>query len=276
MNRIELVNTVSTLIIVRSPRVNFHPVLLTSRHTISPALCKNIEFVSLDEKLYRSLVVCKHCHMLFNNQRWNREAMGRHLDKFHRIDVYADEDEDEYYGKFNDEDSYNGKFTDYIEKHELEPINQLDQFGVREKSLPNIAQPLPVLEPSPVPSLDIIPKLCVQMQSGEGGVHALDLANDIDVASESMPSEDARGQVSTPASSVAIEEEQAAARVECTIPSAQVIIPGADLKPNVGDQVDFCSTLQLSTIKAKSTRKRTTKGAGGAGGHARSGEGGHE
>ena len=73
------------------------------------------------------------------------------------------------------------------------------------------------------------------MQSGEDGVHALDLANNIDVASESMPSEDSRGQVSTPPSSVAIEQEQAAAGLEYTITSSQVTIPGADLKPNVGD-----------------------------------------
>ena len=83
----ELRNTVSDLIIIQSPRVSFHTLIPSPRQTISADLCHNIEFVSLDEKLQRSLVVCKHCHMLFNNQRWNRQVIARHLGKFHAINI---------------------------------------------------------------------------------------------------------------------------------------------------------------------------------------------
>ena len=282
MNRLELQNTVFDLIIVRSPRLKYHPVILTSRHTISPGLCNNIEFVSLDEKLYRSLVVCKHCHMLFNNQRWNREVMGRHLDKYHGIDVYADEDD--YDGKFSGEDDYNGHFADDTGKTQLEPINQLDQDQFREKSVPKmeksqgapkypgkVVQPLQVLLPSPVSIDNIIPTLLikighpqgVEMQTGEDGVQDLKLAKDKDVPSESMPAGEMCLQFSTPPSSGAIDSEQATSPIEATISSMEVSITGVDPKPKVGDQVDFCPTLKSTSTKRKGTGKlMEKKGAG--------------
>ena len=45
------------LIIVQSERVTFHPLLLSPRHTMSPLLCRNMEFVAVDGKLYPSLAI---------------------------------------------------------------------------------------------------------------------------------------------------------------------------------------------------------------------------
>ena len=60
--------------------------VLSSRHTISPHLCRKIEFVALDDNLYRSLVVWKHWHMAFRNERWARMCMMKHLYRFHGIE----------------------------------------------------------------------------------------------------------------------------------------------------------------------------------------------
>ncbi len=119
----DLGNTVSDLIIIRSPRVSFHPLIPSPRQTISADLCNNIEFVSLDEKLHRSLVVCKHCHMLFNNQRWNRQVIGRHLDKFHGITINAGVTD------------YNNRFADGTLRTKVE---QLDQYQVNEMAIPKM------------------------------------------------------------------------------------------------------------------------------------------
>ena len=78
-------NTVSDLIIVRSDRVSFHPLLITPRGQISPLLANNLEFVCLDAKPDRCLVVCKHCHTVFYNETWNRPNISRHLSRFHGI-----------------------------------------------------------------------------------------------------------------------------------------------------------------------------------------------
>jgi hypothetical protein len=85
MERTQLRNTVSDLIIVRSDRVSFHPLLITPRCQISPLLANNLEFVCLDAKPNRCLVVCKHCHTLFYNETWNRPNISRHLSRFHGI-----------------------------------------------------------------------------------------------------------------------------------------------------------------------------------------------
>ena len=83
---------------------------------------------------------------------------------------------------------------------------------------------------------------CVQQQTSEDGVQALNLIN---VASESSSARDTGLQV-------ALAQEGEAANIECT----QVPITEADPKPEVGDQVDFCSSFNPRKPKAKSTRKR--------------------
>ena len=85
MERTQLRTTVSDLIIVRSERVTFHPLLITQRGQISPLLANNLEFVCLDAKPDRSLVVCKQCHTVFYNETWNRPNIRRHLSRFHAI-----------------------------------------------------------------------------------------------------------------------------------------------------------------------------------------------
>ena len=248
MNRIVLQKTVSDLIVVRSPRLNFHPVIPTTRQSISPGQCNNIEFVSVDEKLYRSIIVCMHCHMLFNNERWNRNVMIRHLHKFHGIDLNAEDDD------------YEGKMGDDGMKTKLEPINReapiknIDNGKRAQRQSEKVPQPEPALHHSPLLSDAIMPKVSSkighrhygQKQSIEDGVQEVNIDNAV---SESIPLQDTGLQVSTPTNAVAIAQAQESADSECT----QVPITSADLKPKVGDQNGFCLA---STTKAKSTRKR--------------------
>ena len=83
-------NTVSDLIIIRSDRVTFHPLLIAPRDQISPVLANNVEFVCVDAKQHRCLVVCKQCHTVFYNEKWNRPIIMKHLVRFHGI-VQTDE-----------------------------------------------------------------------------------------------------------------------------------------------------------------------------------------
>ena len=108
--------------------------------------------VSLDEKLHRSLVVCKHCHMMFNNQRWNRQVIGRHLDKFHAINI-------------NDTLADGTKVDDIA-------IRKM-KGGKRHstKAVPH----LPVSSDTLIPEITIknAEPDCVQQQTSEDGVQAL-------------------------------------------------------------------------------------------------------
>ena len=78
-------NIVSDLIIARSDRVTFHPLLIAPRDKISPALANNLEFVCVDTKPHRCLVVSKQCHTVFYNEAWNRPIIMKHLVRFHGI-----------------------------------------------------------------------------------------------------------------------------------------------------------------------------------------------
>jgi len=73
------------LIIVNSPRVNYHPLPDAARTTIPAALFDNVELISLDKCLINGLIVCKHCHMLYTDARWNRPIFLNHLARFHAI-----------------------------------------------------------------------------------------------------------------------------------------------------------------------------------------------
>ena len=86
MERKQLRNTVSDLIILRSDRVTFHPMLITPRDQIPPLLANNLEFVAVDAKPHRCFVVCKHCHTVFYNESWNRPIIMNHLIRFHGIE----------------------------------------------------------------------------------------------------------------------------------------------------------------------------------------------
>ena len=124
------------------------------------------------------------------------------------------------------------------------------------KDTEKVPQPETVPHQSAVPSDKIGHTRCGRKQSNEDGVQEVKLNN---VMSESIPARDTGLQV-------AIAQESEAALIECTIRDTQVPITGAYTKPKVGDQVDFCSTLDQSKTKTKSTRQRTAKkGAGGAG-----------
>ena len=96
----------------------------------------------------------------------------------------------------------------------------------------------------PVSSETLLPEItnknaepdCVQQQTPEDGVQALNLVTISDVASESTAARDTGLQV-------ALAQEGEAANFECTqVPST--------------DAVDFCSSSNPSKPKAKSTRKR--------------------
>ena len=85
MERKQLRNTISDLIIIRSDRVTFHPLLIAPRDQISPVLANNLEFVCVDAKPHRCLVVCKQCHTVFYNEAWNRPIIMKHMVRFHGI-----------------------------------------------------------------------------------------------------------------------------------------------------------------------------------------------
>ena len=85
MERRQLRNTVSDLIIARSNKVTFHPLLIAARNKISPLLAINLELVCVDAKPHRCLVVCKHCHTVFYNETWNRPMIMKHMIRFHGI-----------------------------------------------------------------------------------------------------------------------------------------------------------------------------------------------
>ena len=179
-------NTVSDLIIIRSPRVSFHPLIPSPRQTISADLCHNIEVVSLDDKLHRSLVVCKHCHMMFNNQRWNRQVIGRHLDKFHAINI-------------NDSVADGSK---------------VDDMAIRK--IKGGKRHLPVSSQTLLPEKNAEPE-CVQQQASEDRIQALNLLTGSDLASESTPARDTGLQV-------ALAQEQETADIECTqVPSTDAV-----------------------------------------------------
>ena len=254
MKRREIEKKVFDLIIVGSPRVKFHPVIVSTRHTISPGLCNNIEFVSFDEKLYRSLVVCKHCHLLFNNQRWNRNVISRHLDKFHGIDLNAVDDDGD--------------------KTAVKPRSQVAQYQYREASIKNRKRAHKdtekVPQPETVPHQSTVPSdqpQCEPKQSNEDGVQDIKLDNLIDVVSESIPAQDMGQQFAIAQESEAAhtqeqdvahtKEQEVAHTKEQEVAQTQVYITDAN---KVGDQVDFCSTIVPRKTKSECTRK---KGAGG-------------
>ena len=129
----------------------------------------------------------------------------------------------------------------------------------------------------PVSSETLIPELaiknaepnCVPQQTSEHGVQALNLINVTEVASESTPARDTGLQV-------ALAQEPEAANIECTqvpisTPSPFMAIAQEPEAANnectqvpITDAVDFCSSLNPSKRKAKSTRKRkANKGTGG-------------
>ncbi len=81
----QLRNTISDLIIARSDRVTFHPLLIAPRDQISPVLANNLEFDCVDPKPHRCLVVCKQCHTVFYNVAWNRPIMMKHMVRFRGI-----------------------------------------------------------------------------------------------------------------------------------------------------------------------------------------------
>ena len=78
--------SIKELIIVSSPRIGYHPLLEAARNFIPPLLFENLHLISLDKTLINGLIVCKHCHMLFTDARWNRSVFLKHLRKFHVVE----------------------------------------------------------------------------------------------------------------------------------------------------------------------------------------------
>ncbi len=57
--------SIKELILVSSPRVNYHSLPDVARSNIPPILFDNLELISLETSLLYGLIVCKHCHMLY-------------------------------------------------------------------------------------------------------------------------------------------------------------------------------------------------------------------
>ena len=77
--------SVKELIIVRSPRIEYHSLPDGAGFAIHPVIFNNVELISLDKTLINGLLVCKHCHMVFTDARWNRPAFLKHLGRYHGI-----------------------------------------------------------------------------------------------------------------------------------------------------------------------------------------------
>jgi len=80
-------NQLQDLIIVGSPRIGFHTMIPHFRQTIPPYILANLQLVSNDQKLVEGVIVCKHCHKIFNDAGWNRKNFRRHLNALHHIQV---------------------------------------------------------------------------------------------------------------------------------------------------------------------------------------------
>ena len=78
--------SIKELIIVSSPRIDYHTLLDAARYFIPPLLFNNLHLISLDKSLINGLLVCKHCHMLFTDTRSNRPVFIKHLTKFHGVE----------------------------------------------------------------------------------------------------------------------------------------------------------------------------------------------
>ncbi len=146
---------------------------------------------------------------MFNNQRWNRQVIGRHLDTFHAISI-------------NDRVADGTKVDDIA----IPKIKGGKRHST--KALPH----LPVSSPSVLPEItnkNAEPD-CVQQQTSEDGIKALNLVTVSDVACESAPARDTGLQVG-------LAQEPEAADIKCTQ------VPGTD-------GVDFCSSPNPSKPKA--------------------------
>ncbi len=109
---------------------------------------------------------------MFNNQRWNRQVIRRHLDKFHAIninDMVADAT------KVDDIAIPKMKCGKRAQRHSTKALPHLPVSS--ETLLPEIA--IKNAEPN-----------CVQQQTSEDGIQALNLITVSDVVSESIPARD--------------------------------------------------------------------------------------
>ena len=77
--------SIRELITVSSPRIDYYPLLDGARNFIPPLIFNNVHLISLDKTFINGLIVCKHCHMLFTDTRWNRPVFLKHLSQFHGI-----------------------------------------------------------------------------------------------------------------------------------------------------------------------------------------------
>ncbi len=78
-------NQLQDLIVVGSPRIAFHTMIPHFRQTIPTYILTNLQMVSNDQTLVEGVIVCKQCHKIFNNARWNRKNLRRHLEVLHHI-----------------------------------------------------------------------------------------------------------------------------------------------------------------------------------------------
>ena len=79
-------NSIKELIIFSSSRIDYYTLVEGTRNFIPPLLFDNLHLISLDKTLINGLLVCKHCHMLFTDARWNRPVFLKHLAKFHGVE----------------------------------------------------------------------------------------------------------------------------------------------------------------------------------------------
>ena len=78
-------NKLQDLITVGSQRVAFHPIIPYHRQTLHPLVKEHGQYVSYDKAIVTGLVLCKHCHQIFPNARWNNKFILEHLQQVHKI-----------------------------------------------------------------------------------------------------------------------------------------------------------------------------------------------
>ena len=77
---------ITYLMIVSLRQFHYYPLVEAARNFIPALLFDNLHLISLDKTLINGLLVCKHCHMLFTDTRWNRPVFLKHLTKFHDVE----------------------------------------------------------------------------------------------------------------------------------------------------------------------------------------------
>jgi len=78
-------NKLQDLINDGAQRVAFHPIIPYHRQALHPLIKEHAQYVSYDKAIVTGLLVCRHCHQIFANARWNKKIIFAHLYQVHKV-----------------------------------------------------------------------------------------------------------------------------------------------------------------------------------------------